>query len=265
MGVFDILFNIFRQRKMIFKLAQNDFKAKYANSFLGVIWAFVQPLVTILVFWFVFQKGFKTPPVNDIPFVLWFIPAYIPWIYFSEILNTTSNSMLEYSYLVKKVKFDVEIIPSVKIISAAFVHIFFIIFIFFMYAVFKQTITVYCIQTVYYSVALTILGFGSGMLVASITVLFKDFAQIVNVMLQIGFWAAPIYWDPDNMEDWVVFVLKLNPLYYIIAGYRGTFVSQDVFWDHPIQTAYFWIFTILTCIIGCKLFTSLRPFFADEI
>ena len=265
MTIFKIIFNIFKHRKMIFRLAKNDFKAKYANSFLGVIWAFVQPMVTILVFWFVFQKGFKTPPVDDIPYILWFIPAYIPWIYFSEILNSTSNSMLEYSYLVKKVKFDVEIIPTVKIVSAAFVHIFFIAFIFFMYAILREDITIYCIQSIYYSFALTILGFGAGMLVASITVLFKDFAQIVNVVLQIGFWAAPIYWNPDNMEGWVVTVLKFNPVYYIISGYRGAFVSQDVFWNHPFQTAYFWIFTMVICVMGCKLFTSLRPFFADEI
>ena len=64
------------------------------------------------------------------------------WIYFTEILNSTANSMLEYNYLVKKVKFDVEIIPSVKIISAAFVHIFFIGFIFFMYWILQRQITV---------------------------------------------------------------------------------------------------------------------------
>lgn len=265
MNIFKIIINIIKHYKMIFKLAKNDFKSKYANSFLGVIWAFIQPMITILVFWFVFQVGFKTPPVNDIPYILWFIPAYIPWIYFTEILNSTANSMLEYNYLVKKVKFDVEIIPSVKIISAAFAHIFFIGFIFFMYWIFQRQITVYCLQAVYYSIALTVLGFGIGMLVSSVTVLFKDFAQIVNVILQIGFWASPIYWNPDNMEGWVIGILKLNPVYYIISGYRGAFVNQDVFWNHPAQTLYFWTFAIVICIIGCKLFVALRPFFADEL
>ena len=260
-----IINNIIRHRNLILKLAKNDFKSRYANSFLGTIWAFVQPMITIFVFWFVFQKGFKTPPVHDIPYILWLIPAYIPWIYFTEILNSTANSMLEYNYLVKKVKFDVEIIPSVKIVSASFVHIFFIGFIFFMYILLKRPVTIYCLQAIYYSIALTFLGFGLGMLVSSVTVLFKDFAQIVNVILQIGFWASPIYWNPNNMEAWVVDVLKLNPIYYIISGYREAFVNQGVFWQHPKQTIYFWIFTVISCVIGCKLFTSLRPFFADEL
>lgn len=265
MSIFKIIYNILKQYKIISKLAKNDFKSKYASSFLGAIWAFVQPMITILVFWFVFQVGFKTPPVNDIPYILWFIPAYIPWIYFTEILNSTSNSMLEYNYLVKKVKFDVEIIPSVKIISAAFVHVFFIGFIFFMYWILNREITIYSLQSLYYSFAVTVLGFGIGMFVSSVTVLFKDFAQIVNVILQIGFWASPIYWNPDSMEGWVVNILKLNPVYYIISGYRGAFVNQDVFWNHPMQTLYFWICTISICIIGCKLFVALRPFFADEL
>ena len=67
------------------------------------------------------------------------------------------------------------------------------------------------------------------------------------------------------MEAWVVDVLKLNPIYYIISGYREAFVNQGVFWQHPKQTIYFWIFTVISCVIGCKLFTSLRPFFADEL
>lgn len=256
---------IIKQRKLIFKLAKNDFKAKYSSSFLGTVWAFVQPLVTILVFWFVFQKGFKTAPVQNVSYILWFIPAYIPWIYFTEILNSTANSMLEYNYLVKKVKFDVEIIPSVKILSAAFVHVFFILFIFFMYILQGVRIHIASLQVLYYSGALTLFCWGLGMLVSSITVLFKDFAQIVNVILQVGFWATPIYWNPKTMEGWVVNILKLNPLYYIVSGYRGCFIEQDVFWNHMAQTAYFWGITIVMCIVGVKMFTALRPYFADEL
>ncbi|RHT17751.1 ABC transporter permease [Clostridium sp. AM33-3] len=256
---------ILEEPQLIFKLAKNDFKAKYSNSFLGITWAFIQPLITILVFWFVFQIGFKTAPVDNVPYILWFIPAYIPWIYFTEILNSTANCMLEYSYLVKKVKFCIEIIPSVKIVSAAFVHVFFIGFIFCMYFILGADITIYSVQAIYYTVALTLLGFGLGMLVSSVTVLFKDFAQIVNVVLQIGFWATPIYWNPEIMEGWVVTILKLNPMYYIINGYRGCFVGQDVFWNHPIQTVYFWTIVIVMWILGCRMFTSLRPYFADEL
>lgn len=257
--------SIWVNKSLIFKLAVNDFKARYSGSFFGIIWAFIQPLITVLVFWFVFQMGFKSAPIDNIPYILWFIPAYVPWIYFSDILNANATCMLEYGYLVKKVKFQVEILPIVKIVSASFVHIFFIAFIFFMYAVYKVPFSVFNIQIFYYSFATMMLGFGIGMFVSSVSVLFKDFSQVVAIFLQIGFWAIPIFWNPDTMSPWVMRILKFNPVYYIVTGCRESFMDKTVFWAHRTYTIYFWIVTVTLIIIGCKAFIRLRPHFADEL
>lgn len=93
---------IYQDRKLLFDLAQNDFKAKFASSLLGTIWAFVQPMFTIVVFWFVFQMGFKSTPVDNMPYILWFVPAFVPWLFFSDIMNFSAYCMQEYNYLVKK-------------------------------------------------------------------------------------------------------------------------------------------------------------------
>ena len=85
------------QFKLIMRLAKNDFKARYSATLLGIIWAFVQPLMTVLVFWFVFQMGFKSAPVKNMPYMLWFIVAYVPWIYFSDVLNFGVNSLNDYN------------------------------------------------------------------------------------------------------------------------------------------------------------------------
>ncbi|NSA02700.1 ABC-type polysaccharide/polyol phosphate export permease [Clostridium beijerinckii] len=124
LGLVNFFKDLVKDRQFLFRLAVNDFKAKYSGSLFGVIWAFVQPLVTILVFWFVFEMGFKSAPIDDFPFILWFIPAYIPWIFFNDILISSSNCLYEYNYLVKKVKFRVSVLPIMKIVSAFFVHIF---------------------------------------------------------------------------------------------------------------------------------------------
>ena len=99
-------------------------KLNMHHHIFGVIWGFIQPLVTIAVYWFVFQVGFRSGDVGDKPFVLWFIAGIIPWFFFSEALSSTTNVFLEYSYLVKKVVFKIEILPVVKIVSALFVHCF---------------------------------------------------------------------------------------------------------------------------------------------
>ena len=122
--------DLLESRYTLIGLAKNDFKARFAKSFLGIIWAFVQPLVTLLVMWFVFQAGFKNPPVENVAFMAWLTPAYLVWAFFSEALVSVTNSLTEYQYLLKQVNFRTSIIPLVKIISSTFVHIAFILFIF---------------------------------------------------------------------------------------------------------------------------------------
>lgn len=263
--VVSIVKSIMDNIPLTMNLAKNDFKSKYASSLFGIIWAYAQPLMTIFVFWFVFQMGFKSAPVHDIPFILWFVPAYVPWIYFSDILNSSASCMLEYNYLVKKVQFNVEVLPTVKIISAGFVHIFFIGFIVVMYAIYRIPLSISCIQVFYYTAALTLLGFGLAMLVSSITVIFKDLVPVISIILQVGFWIIPICWNPETMEPWVINVLKINPIYYIVSGYRDAFIYHIPFWEHPVYTGYFWSVTLVVFVLGCSVFAKLRPHFADEL
>ena len=258
--------NRMRQYKMVMRLAANDMKARYSASALGVVWAFIQPLITILVFWFVFQAGFKTAPVDNVPYILWFIVGYVPWIYFSDVLNFGVNVLSDYSYLVKKVKFQVEYLPVIRIISSFFVHVFFVVFIFFMFGFYRYRISLKWIQAVYYSGALTVFSWGVIMLFSALSVFYKDISQLVSVILQIGFWATPVFWNPDTIHDIAVRkVLGLNPMYYIVEGYRACFIRQDYFWDHPLQAAYFWGITGIVCCVGLSAFKRLRPHFADGL
>lgn len=254
-----------KQVTIIIRLAKNDFKAKYAASLLGIIWAFVQPMITILVFWFVFQMGFKSKPVDDVPFILWFVVAYIPWIYFNDMLNFGVNVLSDYSYLVKKMKFKVEYLPIVRILSSLFVHIFFIFFIFVMFFYYKYPISIYCIQALYYTFALTMLSWGIIMLFSSWSVFFRDISQIVMIILQIGFWATPIFWNIEEVNSVVAGILKLNPMYYIVTGYRDSFIDKIPFWYHCNETIYYWIITVLVCLAGWISFKRLRKHFADEL
>ena len=89
-------------RKLIGNLAKNDFKKKFAGSYFGVIWAFIQPVITVLLYWFVFEFGLHQK-VNDlrtgieVPFVLWLMGGLVPWFYFQEALNGGTGVLDEYS------------------------------------------------------------------------------------------------------------------------------------------------------------------------
>lgn len=264
-GFFTFLSDVFHDRTILWRLALNDLKAKFASSFLGIIWAFIQPLVTILVFWFVFEVGFRNPPVSNVPFIVWFVPAYLSWSFFSEALISGTNCLMEYSYLVKKVNFRVSVIPVVKIMSSAFVHLGFILFIFLILFVYELPCTPHNLQVIYYFFCLCFLLLGLCWLLAAVAPFVKDTTNIVNVFIQIGFWMTPILWDPDTMNPLVRNILKLNPMFYICRGYRDCFVDHIWFWQRGYTNVFFWIETIVLFLMGAYLFKKLRPQFADVL
>ncbi len=246
------------------KLVANDLKSRYAGSAFGLIWAYIQPLVTILVFWYVFQLGFRNPPVDNVEYILWFISGYIPWIYFNDAVMSSSNVMYEYSFLVKKMKFSIWQLPIIKILASLCIHAFFIVFIIGMFFLYGYDFRAAWISIFYYSACLTVLLVGFAYFVAAFSVFLKDASQIVAIILQIGFWLTPIFWSKDAMNDKVLRVLKLNPLFYIVEGYREALTEGIGFWNQPIKlTLYFWCVSAVLMFIGISVFKKLEFHFAD--
>lgn len=252
-------------RALMFDLARNDFKTRYAGSYLGIIWAFVQPVVTVLVYWFVFQVGFRSGTVKDVPFVLWLASGLVPWFFFNEALNSATTGLLDYAYLVKKVVFNIRIIPVVKIISALFVHIFFVIFIILLFICNGIFPEVFWLQVIYYSFYMTILCLGITYITSALVVFFRDLTQIINVILQIGMWMTPIMWDYTVIPESFRWLFKLNPMYYVVEGYRNALIYKEWFWNNSFYTVYAWIVAIVLLLLGCFIFNKLKEYFADAM
>ena len=114
----DFLRSLKKNKELIWFLAKDDIKKRYAGSSLGIVWAFAQPLVTITIYWFVFQIGLRSVApgqYGDMPFLVWIMCGLIPWFFFSDGINSVTSVFLEYSYLVKKVVFDINILPVIKL------------------------------------------------------------------------------------------------------------------------------------------------------
>jgi len=256
-----------KERKLIWTLGKNDFKTKFAGSYMGIVWAMVQPIVTVLVYWFVFQIGLRQTATfgDNCPFVLWMLAGLVPWFYFQEFMVSGTNVLLEYSYLVKKVVFKIEILPIVKMISASFIHVFFICLTLVLFGIYGLFPGAYAIQVIYYTVCMMLLTLGICYVTSAVAVFFRDLLQIVNIALQMGVWITPIMWNMDDIKipGILQILLKLNPMYYIVYGYRDALVYKVWFWERPEQTLYFWIFTILCFVLGTRIFRRLRVHFAD--
>lgn len=263
-GLAQFIRDLWKDKKVLFELAKNDFKAKYTNSLLGIVWAFAVPLITVLVLWFVFEVQFRSAPMENVPFILWYMPAFLVWNFFTDAFGAGSGCIAEYSYLVKNMRFRVSALPIVKIISSSFVHMFFIVFIFVIYGVYGHAPRINNIQIIYYYFSLVVFLIGLTWVTSALAVFTKDTLSVVNLIVQVGFWATPIVWSMDTMPATVQNVLKLNPIFYICNGYREAFCTNSWFFqDHPLWTAYYWIFTLVLFVIGAYVFKRLRPQFAD--
>lgn len=253
-------------RSLIWNLSKNDFKTKYSGSYLGITWAFVQPIVTILVYWFVFEFGLKAgSPIHDVPFVVWFVSGLVPWFFFQEALLNATNCMMEYSYLVKKVVFKISILPIVKIISALFVHLVFLGFLFIVAGIYGFYPSQYSIQLIYYSFCIFCLTLAISYATSAMIIFFKDLGQLINIFLQVGMWMTPIMWSYTIVPERFQWIVKLNPMYYIVEGYRDTFINKVWFFQRYFQIVYFWIITLVLFVIGAVIFKKLKPHFADVL
>ena len=258
---------LYQSRHLIWKLAKNDFKKRYAGSYMGAVWAMAQPVVTVGMYYVVFdvimEAGGRGD--SDIPFVLFLTAGLVPWFFFSEALNNGTNAMLEYNYLVKKVVFKISVLPIIKIIAATFIHAFFVCILLIVAAVYGYYPSVYTLQIFYYSACLFIFVLALCYSTCSIVVFFRDLSQIINIVLQIGMWATPILWDINSLSARWVFLLKMNPMVYIVNGYRSAIYGRQWFFQDFFSTMYFWITTVVLFGIGAAVFKRLKVHFADVL
>ncbi|MCR5671163.1 MAG: ABC transporter permease [Butyrivibrio sp.] len=259
---------LFQSRKLIKRLAVNDFKKRYAGSYMGIVWALAQPVVTVCMYYIVFDMIFQSRAQAvsggvEVPYVLFLTAGLVPWFFFSEALTNGTTSLLEYNYLVKKVLFKISILPIIKIIAAMFIHIFFIGVLMIIACVYGRYPNVYWIQLFYYVFCEFILVLSISYATCAIVVFFRDLLQIISIGLQLFQWATPILWNIDIVPDKYKWIIKLNPMSYIVEGFRNSIYGDTWFFEHFYSSTYFWIFVVAAFCLGTLIFKRSKPHFAD--
>ncbi len=252
-------------RTLLVKMAFHDLRTQFAGSAMGAVWSFVHPLVMALVLWFVFTYGLRAAPVEDVPFHVWLFCGIFPWTFFSEALSRSCVSLQDKAYLIRQPDFCMALIPTVSAISSALVHLVFIAILF----VFALSAGIapswHWLQFAYYAGSLLFLLVGLGWLVSSLHLFLRDTAQVVSVLLQLGFWLTPVFWHPDSMPREFTRHLDFSPVAYVIAGYRDSLFGSSWFWQQPRLAAIFWAEALLIFFGGLAVFRRLRPHFLDML
>lgn len=256
---------ILEKRDLIFSMSKREITTQYVGSLLGFIWTFIHPMVMVFVFWFVFSVGFKSKPMGDVPFVVWLTAGMAPWFMFADVVLGSVGIILANGHLIKKTLFPSQILPVIKLLSGSVTHAIFLTVLLSLIIFQKLPLSIYYLQVFYYFFCLLFLALGISWMVSALNVFIRDIGQVVGVVIQVGFWATPIFWDINMMPSRVQFFLKLNPMFYIVQGYRETFIYFRPFWSHPKLTIYFWFCALSIFLAGALIFKKLKIQFADTL
>ena len=253
-----------RIRMVVWELARNDLRARFAGSYFGLLWAFVQPVATILLFWFVFQVGFGAPPAQDnVPYALWLAAGLTPWFFLADAWLAATSAMQEYAYLVKKVVFRIELLPVIKIVAALFFHLVFILVLIMLSFAVGHPPGWHFLQLPYYIVCLLALVISMSYITSAVLPFFRDLTQLLAIVLQFGMWLTPILWPILKVPERFRWVFKLNPVSYVVDGYRDAILGNAWVWDHVLATLGFWSLTSGLGLVAFITFRRLKPHFAD--
>ena len=265
----DFIKEVINNKKLIKQLGLNTFRNKFANTSLGMIWGFVQPFIFMFTYALVFQYILKVGNSGNDPYIVWFIPGMSIWQFINESIMTGSGSIRNFSYLVKKVVFPVDVIPVISFCSSAIVGIFLmfvsiIICLFFGY--FPNLV-----KLIYVIFASTCFIISVTRLTSAICTLVPDFEQLLGVVMQLFFWFTPIIWGSERLANtgllWVLKLINCVPFTYLVNGFRSVFInSENIFTqNHGVYTLVFWIITIMMYMWGNKVFKKSKKDFADVL
>ena len=251
---------LYQYRELLKTSIKKDIGGKYKNSFLGVIWSFINPLLQICVYAIVFPLIMRNNIEN---YTVFMVCGLIPWTYFSSVINRSSFVMVENGNIIKKVYFPREILPISLATSETITFLISTIIIIGFVLLTGVGISWLIIFYPLLLLAQYILLIGISLIVSCITVYFRDLQHFIGVFLQLLFYGTPIVYSIETIPERFRWILNLNPMTHIIEGYRDIFYYQQM----PNLNSVFIIIAvgILITIIGYALFNKLQKRFAEEL
>lgn len=256
----NIFKNLYNYRELIKTSITKDIGGKYKHSFLGVLWSFINPLLQITVYAIIFPLIMR----NNIPnYTVFMVCGLIPWNYFATVINRASFTIIENGNIIKKVYFPREILPLSVVTSETINFIISTIIIICFTLAYGMGLTKYVLLYPLVLLVQYVLLLGIALIVSSVTVYFRDLQHFIGVLLQLFFYATPIVYSLETIPENFRWILKINPMTYIIEGFRDIFYYQQM--PDLKMLGVILIVGILLCVVGYLIFNKLQKKFAEEL
>ena len=265
--MFHNLRQLVRYRALIQSLVTRELKARYRGSVLGFFWSFINPLLLLVVYSFVFTVVLPgTHPPEIEPYALFLFCGILPWTWFSSSLTEAANSLMAGGNLIKKVLFPAEILPIVAVLSNMMHFLFGLPILLAFLIWFRPTISF--VEVLWFPVVVAVqllFTLGLSLLLAALTVHFRDIKDILSNLLTLWFFATPIIY-PMHLAPGTISkaVLNANPFSHFAVSYQEILFYEGPFGHWKWLLAIF-VASVLLFLLGYFLFDRLRDSFAEEV
>ncbi|WP_312040997.1 ABC transporter permease [Leuconostoc lactis] len=269
-SIFQLIAEQISHLGMTIKLAIYDTKANNAHKYLGSLWEVLDPLFQVMTYAVIFGGGFRTTaPVAGMPYFVWMSVGFSAWYLVNQGFSDTIRSIQTQIFMVRNVKFPASVLPTIRIIQVfpAVLSISAVAGIsMFLTGNFHPNL--YWLQFIYYFIAAMIMLFFLGIFSATINILIPDYDLAIRQVLRLLFFVSGVLFPPEpgNFFNNVIYwISRVNPFYYIVNGWRETFLTNQWFWDSPYLMAMFWLEIALFAVIGTHLYLKFKDQFIDFI
>lgn len=248
-------------RELFYVLAQRDVKVRYKQTVLGVAWAVIQPLATMLLFSLVFGRLAKLPS-DGLPYPIFVYAGLLPWTFFAIAISNSGNSLVGQQHLISKVYFPRLIIPLSSIGTGLIdfaISALILLALMFHYGI-GWSLNLLAVP--FLIVAVIFIALGVGTLLSALTVSYRDFRFVIPFMVQFWMWATPVVYPASLFPEKWQWVLYLNPMAGLIEGFRSAFL------DRPFDLAGIGISLGVAALVflwGILYFEKMERRFADII
>jgi len=254
------LVGLWTNRHLLSSLARQELRRTYAGTAAGLAWAVLTPLVPLLCFTAVFSLGLRLP-LGGAPYVLGFAAAYVPWVLISSAIGGGVGSIIGHRYLVKRVRFPLQIISASSILVQSLPHVVLLAL-----TVAASLASGYgrlpqLLLLPYFYGCAVVLALGIGLMLSGLAVVVRDVQQILPSFLNVWFWITPVAWAAGALPPRGRMLLALNPASYVVSGYRYALMPRAFAAPTAAEAIVFWTIAAGFTLIGAALFRRLRPHF----
>ena len=250
---------------MAWLLGLQQLRERYLGTMAGALWVVLHPVLLLSVFWVVFEKGLKIGGTGSTPFVPQLFAGLIAWMTFAEALSNGALAITSRQYLIKKISFPAEALPLSHVLCATLTHGILVAVLVLVCLWYGVGLRSGLLLFPYYFLGLSVLALGISMLTSAVNVFFRDVSQALTVLLNIWFWITPIVWPSEILPPSFQILIDLNPLAYLINGYRAAFLSQDLIPPPLMLTCWFWGVTFFVFVLGWVVFSRFKHDFVDVL